>query len=228
MGCRSRRILCHCREICSNGGPDIRLWHTANGCYPCAVTSPDVTWPRRADRLLLRPFREEDLDRLLEIRQRPDVYRWLLKTRVDPASFGAAWRRSVDDPFDHSAVVELDGTVIGTGSLDIVDVMGQDDTGPTRGSEGLLGYILDPAFAGRGHATEIGRALLSLAFDELGMRRVTAGCYAANTASWRVMEKLGMRREQHGIRDSWHAELGWVDGLTYGILAEEWRQPVRP
>jgi len=36
------------------------------------------------------------------------------------------------------------------------------------------------------------------------------------------MEKLGMRREQHGIRDSWHAELGWIDGFTYGILAEEW------
>jgi hypothetical protein len=32
-----------------------------------------------------------------------------------------------------------------------------------------------------------------------------------------------MRREQHGIQDSWHAELGWVDGYTYGILASEWR-----
>ena len=37
------------------------------------------------------------------------------------------------------------------------------------------------------------------------------------------MEKLGMRREQHGVADSFHAELGWVDGFTYGILAEEWR-----
>jgi hypothetical protein len=25
------------------------------------------------------------------------------------------------------------------------------------------------------------------------------------------------------VRDSWHAELGWIDGYTYGILAEEWR-----
>ncbi len=30
-----------------------------------------------------------------------------------------------------------------------------------------------------------------------------------------------MRREQHGIRDSWHAELGWVDGFTYAVLADE-------
>ncbi|WP_338539251.1 hypothetical protein N5P18_08225 [Janibacter terrae] len=31
-----------------------------------------------------------------------------------------------------------------------------------------------------------------------------------------------MRREQHGVKDSWHAELGWVDGYTYAILREEW------
>jgi RimJ/RimL family protein N-acetyltransferase len=42
-------------------------------------------------------------------------------------------------------------------------------------------------------------------------------------ASWRVLEKLGMRREQHGIRDSRHAELGWIDGFTYAMLEEEWR-----
>ena len=49
-----------------------------------------------------------------------------------------------------------------------------------------------------------------------------AGCFADNTPSWRVMERIGMRREQHGVKDSWHAELGWVDGYTYGILREEW------
>ena len=32
-----------------------------------------------------------------------------------------------------------------------------------------------------------------------------------------------MRREQHGVGDSRRAEPGWVDGDTYGILAEEWR-----
>jgi hypothetical protein len=39
-----------------------------------------------------------------------------------------------------------------------------------------------------------------------------------------------MRREQHGVKDSWHAELGWVDGFTYGILADEWvtRRDARP
>jgi RimJ/RimL family protein N-acetyltransferase len=59
--------------------------------------------------------------------------------------------------------------------------------------------------------------------DHLGLRRVTAGCNADNAASVRVLEKAGMRREQHGVQDSWHAELGWVDGYQYALLADEWR-----
>jgi RimJ/RimL family protein N-acetyltransferase len=186
------------------------------------VSTPDVTWPRRTERLVLRPYTPRDGERLLEIRNRPDVWRWLLKTRVDRVAFQAAWLRSVDDPHDHSCVVELDGHVIGSGSLEVLDGMGQDQ-GPAERAEGLLGYILDPAIAGRGYATEIAAELLSIAFDDLGLHRVTAGCFADNTASWRVMEKVGMRREQHGVKDSWHTELGWVDGYTYGILREEWQ-----
>lgn len=44
----------------------------------------------------------------------------------------------------------------------------------------------------------------------------------------RILEKAGMRREQHGVGDSWHAELGWLDGFTYAILAEEWKRSGSP
>lgn len=77
--------------------------------------------------------------------------------------------------------------------------------------------------AGRGIATALAREALANAFGRLGLRRVQAGCFADNVASWRVLEKLGMRREQHGVKDSFHAELGWIDGYTYTLLAEEWR-----
>jgi RimJ/RimL family protein N-acetyltransferase len=188
------------------------------------MTSSDVTWPRRAGSLVLRPPSSDDLDQVLGWRNRPEVTRWLLRTMVDPDAFRAAWLASVDDPNDHSVVAELDGVVIGTGSLDVRDGMGQVQGDAWRRAEGLLGYLIDPAHAGNGYATDIAAALLELAFAELDLHRVTAGCFADNVASWRVMEKLGMRREQHGVRDSWHAELGWVDGYTYAILAEEWRE----
>jgi RimJ/RimL family protein N-acetyltransferase len=71
-------------------------------------------------------------------------------------------------------------------------------------------------------------AMVAHAFGRLAVRRITAGCFADNLASVRVLEKVGMRREQHGIGDSWHAELGWVDGYTYALLAETWRPDTPP
>lgn len=97
---------------------------------------------------------------------------------------------------------------------------------PWDSAQGSLGYLLDPTLHGQGFGTEIVAALLALAFDDLGLHRVTASCFADNVGSWRVMEKCGMRREQHGVQDSWHAELGWIDGYTYAILREEWQRPV--
>ena len=95
--------------------------------------------------------------------------------------------------------------------------------GPWRAAQGDLGYMIDPAHAGKGYATDIAAGLLDLAFRELRLHRVTAGCFADNVASWKVMERLGMRREEHSVKDAWHGELGWVDGYTYAILADEWR-----
>ncbi|WP_444947190.1 GNAT family N-acetyltransferase [Micromonospora ureilytica] len=180
----------------------------------------------RTERLELRPVRDQDVDRILEYRNLPEVTRWLLRTEVDPASFRAAWRRAAADPHDHSLVATLDGVVIGTVSLDAADGMGQPGMPPRTEAE--LGYIFDPAYAGHGYATEAVTAMVAQAFERLNIRRITAGCFADNLASVRILEKIGMRREQHGVGDSWHAELGWVDGYTYALLAETWRREATP
>lgn len=183
------------------------------------MTSP---WPRETERLILREAREEDLDGLLRFRNRPETWYWLLSTRLDPSAFHAHWRKSQDDPRDHAALAELDGTPVGIVSLEVRDAMGQDSPAECEGAEAEIGYILDPAYAGRGLATEIARELVAVAFDNLDVRRVTAGCYADNRASRRVLEKVGLRQEQYGVGDSWHAELGWVDGCGYAMLRDEW------
>ncbi len=166
-------------------------------------------------------MRDEDIDRILEYRNLPEVSRWLLRTEVDRADFRAAWRRGAADPNDRSVAVTLDSVVIGTVSLYVRDGMGQPGMPP--GTEAEIGYIFDPNYGGHGYATEAVSAMLAYSFDRLGVRRITAGCYADNLPSVRLLEKLGMRREQHGVGDSWHAELGWVDGYTYALLGDEWR-----
>jgi RimJ/RimL family protein N-acetyltransferase len=186
----------------------------------------ETTTSLRTDRLALRPVAESDVERILEYRNRPDVTRWLIRTEVDPEAFRAAWKSAADDPDDHSVAVELDGLVIGTVSLELSDGMGQPGM-PLR-TEAHLGYIFDPDHSGRGYAAEAVAALVDHSFRRLGVRRITAGCFADNAASVRILEKVGMRREQHGVGDSWHAELGWLDGYTYAILADEWERSGSP
>lgn len=177
-------------------------------------------WPARSGSVVLRYPTPDEVERLLILRNDPRVNRFMLWTQVDPDVFRREWAAAATDETDFSCVAELDGAVVAIGFLEVVDGMGQ--PGMPTGTEAVIGYIVDPDFAGRGVATDLARGLLAAAFGPLGLRRVTASCNADNPASARVLEKAGMRREQHGIQDSWHAELGWVDGYTYAILAREW------
>ena len=86
-----------------------------------------------------------------------------------------------------------------------------------------IGWIIDPEHAGQGYATEAARELLRICFEDLRLRRVVAVSFADNTRSWRLMERLGMRREQYGVRDSLHRSRGWLDTVRYALLADEWR-----
>ena len=56
------------------------------------------------------------------------------------------------------------------------------------------------------------------------MRRVIAHRFADNTVSWRSMERVGMRRETHPLRDSPRRSGDWLDGYGDNVLADEWPQ----
>jgi RimJ/RimL family protein N-acetyltransferase len=89
--------------------------------------------------------------------------------------------------------------------------------------EGNIGYEFHPDVWGRGYATEAATAILTFAFEELGLHRVWAECVADNVASARVLEKLGMRREAH-FREHQRFRHRWWDTLIYAMLDREWRQ----
>lgn len=85
-----------------------------------------------------------------------------------------------------------------------------------------IGWVIAADRQGRGYATEAARALLDYAFTTLGSHRVIATCQPENPASWRVMEKLGMRREAH-FRRALHQTNGeWWDEYFYALLADEY------
>lgn len=178
-------------------------------------------WPMRDGSLVFREASEDDIERLLSFRNDPIVNRFMVRTHVDPEMFRREWLDVPASDTDFSCVVDEDGQVVAMGFLDVVDGYGQ--PGMPQGSEGVIGYIVDPAASGRGVGTALARALLKAAFERLGLRRVTAACNADNHASVRVLESAGMRREQHAVEGLWHAELGWIDEYQYALLGREWR-----
>lgn len=170
--------------------------------------------------LLFREAVEPDIVVLQSFRNDPGVNQFMVRTYVAPADLRREWLAVPSDPMDYSCAVERNDRVVAMGFLDIVDGSGQ--PGHPTGTDGVIGYIVDPREAGQGIGTATARALLRAAFDGLSLRRVTAAANADNRASMGVLERAGMRRERHARKALWHRVYGWLDEVEYALLNDEW------
>ncbi|HUA27388.1 MAG TPA: GNAT family protein [Streptosporangiaceae bacterium] len=181
--------------------------------------------PIETARLTLRPFTADDFDDFYAYQSRPDVARYLhwnardraearralteqcrettLDTEGDWLTFAVVWRET--------------GRVIGEVGLKWL-------SREHRGGE--TGFVFNPDYQGRGLATEAAECMLAVGFDILGWHRIIACCDARNTASARLMERLGMRREAH-LRHPEMVKGAWADELVYAMLEHEWEERCR-
>ncbi|GAA0455428.1 GNAT family N-acetyltransferase [Actinoplanes campanulatus] len=186
-----------------------------------------LTWPLHTDRLTLRPATVDDADATWRFRRREDVSRWITRASATLDEHRTWFLAS--DNLARTLVIEHGGTVIGDLMVKIEDAWAQAEiTTPARSVQAELGWVLHPDHAGHGYATEAVRELLRLCFKDLGLRRVTATCFAANEASWRLMERVGMRREFYTVRDSLHRSGEWLDCVGYALLLDEWSDAAPP
>ncbi|WP_206051497.1 GNAT family N-acetyltransferase [Nocardioides ferulae] len=188
------------------------------------TTSPfdRLPWPVHTTRLLIRPATPDDEEANWRFRRLPEVAHWLSVDSTNRADHRD--RFTSPERLAKLLIVELDGVIIGDLMLAVEDAWAQAEVAEqARGVQAELGWVFDPAYGGRGYATEAVAELLRLCFDGLGLRRVTAGLFADNTPSWRLAERLGMRRELHTVKESLHRSGEWLDGYGYALLAEEWR-----
>lgn len=173
----------------------------------------------RTERLLLRDFVEGDWPALYAIESRPEVARYQSfeprseqesRAYVEGAVAGA--KAVPRTTYDLAAVLPEEDLLIGRFGLGITDA---------ANAEGVLWYTLHPAAWGNGYATEAARGLVGFGFRELRLHRIWADCDSANVPSWRLLERIGMRREGH-LRENARVKGAWADSLIYAILDREW------
>ena len=178
--------------------------------------SPD--WPVETARLILRPFVAEDFEAVHAMRSDPEVARYLYQeplseeeTRDRLARSIASW--SSEGDWLSAAIVErASGATVGDVAFHWVS---------ERDRTAEIGFILDPRHQGKGYATEAARGMLDWAFGTAGLHRVIGRTEARNTASSRVLEKLGMRLEAHLVENEW-VKGEWQSELVYAVLDREW------
>jgi aminoglycoside 6'-N-acetyltransferase len=182
--------------------------------------------PLETDRLLLRPFRAEDVDALHDLRTREDVLRYLY---WPPATIEQT-RHVIEQRLSMNTLCgENDSLVLAVEERATGRMIGEVDLRwlSVEHRQGEVGAILHPQAQGRGFAIETVSALLDLAFTRLGLKRVTAQTNAHNAASIRALRRLGMRQEGH-LRQCVHFAGAWHDELLFAILAEEWASRTSP
>ena len=182
-----------------------------------------VAWPVRTARLTLRPATAADAGPTHRIRSLPGVSHWLTRLPGPIEQYTEGFLSPTR--LARTLVVELEGVVVGDLMLTVGDAWAQAEVADRAvATQAELGWVVDPRYAGRGLATEAAEELLRICFEDLGLRRATALCFADHAATRRVMEKVGMRCEELTRRESLHRSGQWLDGAGYAILADEWRE----
>lgn len=178
-------------------------------------------YPVTTARLKLRPLTTDDIAALLAYRGNAAVCRYLPFAPMDEPALA---RRLAGDLGRRDITAEgqaltlgveraSDGRLVGDVVLFFHSV---------QPADGEIGYVFHPGVAGRGYATEACAAMLDLAFDSLGLHRVTARMDARNWPSARLAARLGMRREA-SYRSSEMVKGGWADVVVYALLDHQWR-----
>lgn len=171
-------------------------------------------------RLLLRKFSLDDFDAVHSYASAPEniIYMaWGPNTQEQTRAFLlSAISQAEGTPctnYQYAAVLKDTGKLIGGCNLAVSE------------DEAEVGWILHRDYWRQGFGPEMGKAMLQLGFDELQLHRIIAHCDAENYGSYRVMEKIGMRREGLFIEGRPANKLSskkYGDELAYAILKDEW------
>lgn len=173
-----------------------------------------IIQPIATKRLLIRPFQDDDWTALYAYTSNPAVMAYIPEGVMTEAQAQAFVRKNqqADAVTAYGLLLKAEHKLIGH--------MVFHPWFAPRTYE--IGWILHPADHRQGYASEAAAALLRYGFEEMKLHRIIATCQPENPASYRVMEKIGMRREGHFQQCIHRGGDHWWDEYFYAILAREW------
>jgi len=168
----------------------------------------------------MRRFRPGDLVDTFEILSDPEVAKYefwepynLEETAEDISIQAAVTPGTVGVWNEFAAQLRDGGKVIGNISFRMNDEV-------QRQAE--IGFHFNRSFHGQGYGKEAVIGLIEYLW-RLKAGRIWAVADTRNENSWRMMEKLGMRREGHMIHNC-YVKGEWCDEYLYAILEKDWRK----
>ncbi|MDO5617976.1 GNAT family N-acetyltransferase [Kocuria sp.] len=176
------------------------------------MTDPHL--PLTTDRLVLRPYQDDDVERLLPIYSQPDVARYLLEEpwTEDYARAEVAKRKARTDLNSGERALNLIATFRGQPVAMVALWRAGEPDGCLE-----IGWTVDPAFSGRGFASEAAACILHHGLATPGVHRVEAQMDGRNSASARLAQRIGMVQEGH-LRKNWWAKGEWTDTLVFASV----------
>lgn len=179
------------------------------------------TIPLETERMLLRPFRLQDVHAIFKNwASDPEATKYLSwrahQTEGVTLSVVESWLKDYRKPHGYHWCITLKGSDEPLGGIDVV-----------RSDEYLraaeLGYCLTRSLWGQGYITEAVTAVLDHLLNRVEYERITARCHTENRASGRVMEKAGMCFEGILRRAAKTNQGIFCDIAVYAALRGEWR-----
>lgn len=179
-------------------------------------------------RLRLREIEEEDWRVFHTLHSDREVIRYIPLDLPTEGESQERVARQIEDArrqprryYDFAVVDRTQEVVIGWCQLSWHNDVWNYLKGETDRAE--LSYVLHRGSWGQGIATEVAQRLLQFAFEEMDTHHIFATCLPTNIASWRVLEKIGMKHDWHLRRYLWIRD-GWHDSLLYKISDHTYRQ----
>ena len=178
-------------------------------------------YPLATARLRLRPFNRGDVDAVHAYRQREDVAEFLFDEPLSRSECAEVVQQRVNQirwTDEGDKIVLAVEPLAGGPLVGEVSLIWRN----REFRQGEIGYIFHPDVHGQGFASEAAERVLMLGFSKLELHRIAARCDVHNAKSWRVMERIGMRREAH-FREHQVLKGDWDEEFIYAILEDEWR-----